>query len=53
MKTKNELPKAERTTRAGGRRAEGLALSACGAAAAVCAVLLFQHYFVGPVCMVP
>ena len=39
--------------RAGGRRAEGLALSACGAAAAVCAVLLFQHYFVGPVCMVP
>ena len=39
--------------RAGGRRAEGLALSACGAVAAISAVLLFQHYFVGPVCLVP
>ena len=38
--------------RAGGRRAEGLALSVCGLLRP-CAVLLFQHYFVGPVCMVP
>ena len=39
--------------RAGGSRAEGLALSACGEVAAISAVLLFQHYFVGPVCLVP
>ena len=39
--------------RAGGSRAEGLALSACGAVAAISVVLLFQHYFVGPVCLVP
>lgn len=40
-------------TRTGGRRAETLALAACGGTAVISAVLLFQHYFVGPVCMVP
>ena len=37
---------------AGGRRAEGLALSVCGAAAAVCCAFV-PALFRGPLCMVP
>lgn len=39
--------------RSGGVKAQALCLSACAGFALLAAVLLAQHYFIGPVCMVP
>lgn len=41
------------TTRAGGKKAFHLGLSVCAFFAVLSAVLLAQHYFIGPVCIVP